>query len=233
MSFFLWLTHIGKSEKTAKNYAQAIESSISRWAIEAGLSNSSLTDINNLKLFNSLAEKIQQLDIYKVRNSKGKGMYSAALKQYSYYLDDISGQTITDDIEQILSDNAIAATEKSTLITTRIGQGQFRQSLIDYWQGCALTKYSDTRFLVASHIKPWSKSGHKERLDPFNGLLLLPNLDKVFDLGYISFEESGKIQISEQLENHSMLGIQPSMKVHCQPEHQAYLAFHREEQFRQ
>ena len=50
--------------------------------------------------------------------------------------------------------------------------------------------------LLASHIKPWRDSNHQERLDKFNGLLLLANLDKAFDLGFISFDDSGKVPIS-------------------------------------
>jgi len=232
-NFKQWLLQIGKSEKTAKNYVQAIDKSISQWARDAGLIETSLIELQAPAQLNAISEQIIQLPIFQQRNTTGKGMYSAALKQYALYLEDATDQIITDDIDQILSDSSITETEKSTLITTRIGQGQFRKSLIEYWQGCALTHYPNTRFLVASHIKPWSKSEHKERLDPFNGLLLLPNLDKVFDLGYITFEESGKIRISEQLEDYSVLGLKASMTVHYQPEHQAYLAFHREEQFRQ
>lgn len=192
-----------------------------------------LHEITTPAEFKAISELIQQLGISQERNTTGKGMYSAALKQYTQYLEDITGQAIADDIDQILSDNTIPITEKPSLITTRIGQGAYRKRLIEYWQGCAITKYPDARFLVVSHIKPWSKSEPHERLDPFNGLLLLPNLDKVFDLGYITFEESGQIRVSGLLENSSMLGISASMAIHCQCEHQAYLAFHREIKFKQ
>ena len=47
MNFEKWLTQIGKSEKTAKNYAQAIDKSISKWARDAGLIDSSLALMNN------------------------------------------------------------------------------------------------------------------------------------------------------------------------------------------
>ena len=35
--------------------------------------------------------------------------------------------------------------------------------------------------------------------DPFNGLLLIPNLDALFDGGLISFAESGEIMSSSLL----------------------------------
>ena len=69
-------------------------------------------------------------------------------------------------------------------------------------------------------------------LDPFNGLLLLPNLDKVFDLGYISFEESGRIWISGELEDADMLGVHAGSCVKLEDKHQGYLAYHRDVVFR-
>lgn len=232
MDFKQWLIQVGKSEKTAKNYGQAIDSSISLWAKDAGLIESSLNEIKSVCQLKPISEAIQQLDIFQKRNKKGKGMYSAALRQFSEYIDDVTGQVVLDDIDQILSDKAISTTEKSTLINTRIGQGQYRRDLIDYWGGCAVTGYSDPRLLVASHIKPWKDSVNDERLDRFNGLLLLPNLDKVFDLGYVSFKESGVILISKQLDNYPALGISDNMSVFLSTEHQGYMAYHREYKFK-
>jgi len=53
--------------------------------------------------------------------------------------------------------------------------------------------------LVASHIKPFIKSNPSEAYDPNNGLLLSRNMDILFDQGYISFEDSGKIILSDRL----------------------------------
>ena len=101
-----------------------------------------------------------------------------------------NNQVDKDELKQYINDqlrSQIDETQKSTLINARVGQGQFRKKLIDYWNGCAVTGFTDTRFLVASHIKPWRSSSDRDRLNEFNGLLLLPNLDKAFDLGFISF----------------------------------------------
>ena len=54
--------------------------------------------------------------------------------------------------------------------------------------------------LIASHIKPWSKcSTPAERLGAANGLLLTPNLDKLFDRGLITFDAKFKIRLSPRL----------------------------------
>jgi 5-methylcytosine-specific restriction protein A len=55
--------------------------------------------------------------------------------------------------------------------------------------------------LKASHIKPWRDSDNAERLDIYNGLLLIPNLDSAFDKGYISFDDGGKIIISDMIKD--------------------------------
>ena len=91
-----------------------------------------------------------------------------------------------------------------------------------------MTGYSDTRLLVASHIKPWKVSEHEERLDKYNGLLLLPNLDKIFDLGFITFEENGKIVISDYLEETDKLGVTHDMTVNLNDRHQEYIEYHRD-----
>jgi hypothetical protein len=53
--------------------------------------------------------------------------------------------------------------------------------------------------LLASHIKPWSRCNNSEKLDPNNGLLLSPLLDRLFDQGLITFNETGSIQFSREL----------------------------------
>lgn len=67
--------------------------------------------------------------------------------------------------------------------------------------------------------------------DPLSGLSL-PNLDKVFDPGYISFEESGRIWISNELEDADMLGVHAGSCVKLEDKHQGYLAYHRDVVFR-
>lgn len=47
--------------------------------------------------------------------------------------------------------------------------------------------------LVASHIKPFIASDINEAYDVNNGLLLSRNMDILFDQGYISFSQTGKI----------------------------------------
>lgn len=228
MRFEKWLQQIGKSERTAHSYAGAIAGAISEWGMDAGVLDQPLTHIQSLHVFNELAEQIKQLDTFQQHNARGNNMYSAALNQYAAYLDDVLSESLQEDIEKLLTNDVLDKTEKTTLISARVGQGKFRDGVIDQWRGCALTGFSDTRFLVASHIKPWRNSDNRERLDRFNGLLLLPNLDKVFDLGFITFRPHGGIEISRRLENERLLGISKNMHIQLDEAHQDYMEFHRE-----
>jgi putative restriction endonuclease len=232
MNFETWLINIGKSARSAKSYSTAISGVMSDWARDANLVEDSLLQIPSPRQLNQIAPALSSTEIFIARNTKGNGMYSAALKNYSEYLSDVSSEDITTDIDSVLQDKDIKETEKSTLISARVGQGKFRKSLIDYWKMCAITGFSNTRFLVASHIKPWRSSDNQERLDSFNGLLLLPNIDKAFDKGYITFEEQGGIILSPELEQASTLGIDPSMAITLDKDHHSYMAYHREVVFK-
>jgi hypothetical protein len=68
-----------------------------------------------------------------------------------------------------------------------------------------------------------------------NGLLLLPNLDKAFDRGLISFDDKGRILFSDRLpaDLAAVLGIDKKMKLSkIMSYHLPYLQHHREHVFR-
>lgn len=228
MTFKTHLTQIGRSPKTADNYSRAILGVMSTWAKEGGLTTNSLDNIHSIHELIKIADGLKDLPIYQERNTVGKNMYSCALKAFIEYRKSESSEELEEDISSILEDNTIAETEKSTYINTRIGQGKYRRQLIAYWETCALTGFADTRFLVASHIKPWKVASNEERLDSYNGLLLLPNLDKVFDLGFITFEKNGKIIVSDYLEETNMLGVKADMQIKLEDRHQEYIKYHRD-----
>lgn len=228
MEFEKWLLNTGRSRRSAKSYSGAISGVMSVWARSAGLVEKSLLEILSPKLLTTTIDRLVKEKIFIARNTKGNGMYSAALKAYEQYLVDISNEELLEDIEAIVRNSAIDETQKTTLVNARVGQGRYRAELIGYWEKCALSSFCDVRFLVASHIKPWKTSSNEERLDTFNGLLLLPNLDKVFDLGFITFAENGKIIVSEYLEEIDKLGIKRNMHLQLEERHMDYMKYHRE-----
>jgi 5-methylcytosine-specific restriction protein A len=92
-------------------------------------------------------------------------------------------------------------TERKGLVTSRVGQGAYRKRIIHRWEyKCAVTEFNKLEVLIASHIVPWSESTDNERLDVDNGLLLSPNYDALFDRHLISFENNGKIILSDKID---------------------------------
>lgn len=126
----------------------------------------------------------------------------------------------------------VTNTERERLVATRLGQGDYRKELITLWGGCSLTKCKTKELLVASHIKPWRVSDNQERLDSFNGFLLVATVDKAFDSGLISFSDDGSILISSKFEEYQEIGIHTDMRIELKPENVHYLAYHREHVYR-
>jgi len=228
VQFYRWLLAMGKSERTANSYVGAIKGTISNWAADADIHHQNLIAVQSYSTIHKVAEDLLQYDVFVEKDAIGKQMYSAALKSYENYLADTCQVEAAEDIEKIIENPKYNSSQKAMLVNTRIGQGRFREDLIKYWHGCALTGYQSTQFLVASHIKPWRAANDSERLDKYNGILLLPNLDKAFDLGYISFTEHGNILTSEFIESPKTLGIHKNMKAIFERQHYEYLAYHRE-----
>lgn len=121
-------------------------------------------------------------------------------------------------------------TERRGLVTTRVGQGYYRQEIIERWNGkCPITGCSIIPILIASHIKRWSDSNHQEKLDVNNGILLSPNVDSLFDKHLISFASDGSILVSDSISKLEIeqLGIIPSKKLPITEEMKPYLDSHR------
>lgn len=129
------------------------------------------------------------------------------------------------------------STEAERLVVQRVGQDLFRKALLDYWQGkCCVTGLTVEGLLRASHIKPWAKcETAEERLDVFNGLLLAPHLDALFDGGWISFTDGGAVLLSPMLDAGACqaLGISSEWFVAgLSPAHARYLEHHRQHEWR-
>lgn len=93
-------------------------------------------------------------------------------------------------------------TERAGLVTSRVGQGAYRKSIIHRWEyQCAVTKLNKLELLIASHIVPWAKATDEERLSVHNGILLSPTYDALFDRHLISFDNKGKIILSDSIES--------------------------------
>ena len=148
------------------------------------------------------------------------------------------GQLIWEEhqLSAIQSDEYLMETEKQSIVLARRGQGLFRQRVSSVERACRVTKVSQPEYLRASHSKPWRDSSNEERLNGENGLLLTPDVDLLFDRGFISFEDNGKVLVSPvaDLTAMSKMGLTGDLlgNVGAFSEGQKqFLQFHRESIF--
>jgi len=127
--------------------------------------------------------------------------------------------------------------EEMRSISVRTKQSLFRRRLAVIEKGCRITGIRDLRFLRASHIKPWSACESKdEKVDGYNGLLLCPQADLLFDHGWITFAGDGELIRSRELPEGviAKLGLDLTPGRYCGdffPEQRTYLDFHRAQVF--
>jgi hypothetical protein len=156
--------------------------------------------------------------------------------ELAHALPDQAANDFRERLRHTLSGTEIVGTEAERIVRARIGQDVFRAALMDYWGGaCALTGIDRPEVLRASHAKPWADCvSDEERLDVFNGLLLVANLDALFDRGLIGFDDIGALEISPGLTavQSSALGLDSTQRLRwIAAEHRHYLTWHRQHVF--
>ena len=129
----------------------------------------------------------------------------------------------------------LAVTEQEQIVSSRLGQGSFRRNVIRLWGSCSITGLQNVSLLRASHIKPWKNSNNEERLTPYNGLLLIPDYDFLFDRGYISFKNDGSILVSQRLSAFArrVFDVRDDLRLRrVFQENKGYLEFHHSDVFK-
>lgn len=119
----------------------------------------------------------------------------------------------------------------------RIGQGKYRELLLDECPYCPITMVNDERLLIASHIKPWAQSTDQEKIDPKNGYMLTPLYDALFDKGFITFTDDKRMLISNWLspKNQRRLNLKNDEYIARLPMDErriVYLEYHRNNIFK-
>jgi putative restriction endonuclease len=138
----------------------------------------------------------------------------------------------------VLSDAGLEGINREVITRSRgIAQRMFRGNLLRLWQGsCAVTNVQEPLVLRSSHIKPWATSSVEEKVDHFNGLLLVANLDALFNEGLISFRNDGCILMSDRFrrDDQRRMHITPHLRLRTvHPRSSPYLEFHRDTKFDQ
>lgn len=117
------------------------------------------------------------------------------------------------EISEINESTSLDITEKEMIIKARVGQGLFRDRIIQKYKMCVVTGIDDARLLIASHIKPWRSSNNAERLSSENGLLLSPLYDRLFDSGLITFDNSLNMIISGEVSDYNKRKIEHDIQL--------------------
>lgn len=108
---------------------------------------------------------------------------------------------VEEDSINTYGSNTPSITERSGLVSSRVGQGAYRKRIIHRWEyKCAVTSFNKLEILIASHIVPWAEASDTERLDVHNGILLSPTYDALFDKHLLTFDEKGKIILTDEIE---------------------------------
>ncbi len=133
--------------------------------------------------------------------------------------------------------NDYAIENRRIEIEQRQKQSLFRKRVMQNFEGrCCLSGISEEELLVAGHIVPWAKR-IDTRLDPSNGILLYCPYDRLFDKGFISFDDKLQIVVSPSADRCSaplrtilkqLAGQQARLPVKW-PIKMEYLAYHRAE----
>ena len=133
--------------------------------------------------------------------------------------------------EKVRADTYIPETTRLAIVKARVGQGIFREEVSKVEKHCRLTGVEDGNHLVASHIKPWKDSDNRERLSGYNGLMLTPTPDHLFDKGYISFGDDGRLLYASRVNRAALAKMKiPEEGFNAgrfSPEQIAFLQYHR------
>ncbi|WP_375332314.1 HNH endonuclease [Candidatus Tisiphia endosymbiont of Temnostethus pusillus] len=177
--------------------------------------------------------EITYISILKLKNIDNKEVFY--FRPYLNYFYDPRHHSaiIAEKEKEIQEDKTLGQDKKKEIIYARKGQGKYRTSVIDEMGECLITRVNDERMLIASHIKPWAVcENDRERIDKYNGLLLTPTYDRLFDQGFITFSNEGKIFVSPYLSplNTKRLGLIPNkqydLSLHAR--RSDYLEYHRQ-----
>ena len=121
----------------------------------------------------------------------------------------------------------------------RLGQGKYRELMLQECPFCPITRINDERLLIASQAKPWAESNDREKIDPKNGLILSPLFDKLFDKGFMTFTDTKDLVLSNWItpSNYKRMGLDINEHRHIEilPFDEArlkYIHYHREHIFK-
>lgn len=201
--------------------------------------SSNLTEGDKNSIITFLSDTRNNRTLYSKENDISN--FKSALNKFEQFL---QSETLKSKIEpkldvisnpfQEITDSQLSETDKIQLILARLGQGDFRNKILaKFNSSCIFSKCTTSEILIASHIKPWKDSNNKERLSEDNGILCLPTFDKLFDNGFISFDENGNLILSKMLKQKDIdcLNININFRYVFNEKQKKFMEYHRNNVF--
>jgi HNH endonuclease len=153
---------------------------------------------------------------------------------------------LTKDVDDTNADEVVKNEIRREIWCRTKAHAQFREKLINEWgKKCALTGMQGESLLVASHIKPWAACRDEPKLqtDINNGLILCTPIDKLFDRGYLTFNDDGSVELHKEEGHARWLGEEslavfglntaklPEIKQPLTAKTKEFLKYHRDNVF--
>ncbi len=200
---------------------------------------------DNYKIIRKLAlPLVSYIYVEKVGNEKEPLYYWKLFVDFEAILEKKNGPMVfqygkkqVDHLENYVRKVKKGSNVQQEVRKARNGQGKYREKLLEQCHFCPFTMIADERLLIASHIKPWAACDDTEKIDPYNGYMLSPLYDKLFDRGYITFTENRHVILSEfispytwkqiKLNNNTFISTLPMDDKRIE-----YLKFHHQSVFK-
>jgi len=221
----------GKPYASAKDGIYALKKAPEKYGMDLNIFDITEAEVVDI----ILAEIVKHPEHKHWYNHFGNGQFNWGLKKYKEFLimNNIEQENI--EIENQTKDKI--GYNKTAFILARVGQGDFREAVLIRCNKCPFTGIENQSLLIASHIKPWKNSDDKEKVDGQNGFALTPTYDKLFDAGYISFSNDGKLILSQYLSDDicTALNLNNGDKIQelkIGERTKIYLEFHRNNVFK-
>ena len=227
-----------------KDFAQRLTNQAGRSVKSSGKANSYANTLVKLLVLYEESKiresKIKQLTIFEIMEriiyiessanfkkfNELEGHFpSATIKCYIRYVEykKVAQNNMIDQVKE----GSEKYTEIERKVLQRIGQDEFKKLLINKYESCALCDLM-SNYTIASHIKPWADSNDIERLDGYNGFLMCPNHDYLFDRGLVTIDEYGSVIVSKQVIANQirLFNIPDKINIPIEIAHKKYLDYH-------
>lgn len=176
------------------------------------------------------SDPIKSKEVVAFRGSNPRGPLSESKTGKDAILALVEARAEKIDMEEIEQNKVSRPTETEVLRQARLGQGIYRNGLLNLWgRKCAVTGCDLEPVLRASHALPWKSSTDDQRLDPNNGLPLVATLDALFDRGLIGFGDDGNMLCSPLVQDRhrTLFGLPVALRKPLNERQKQYLMAHR------